>query len=109
MTLLTEMKELGSANAAQVAALAGVAPMNRDSGVLRGRQIIRGGRIGTRNALYMAATVAMRWNCGIKAFYDRLRAAGKPFKVAITAAMRKLLVLANALLREDRTWSPTPP
>ena len=109
VALLTEMKELGSANAAQVAALAGVAPMNRDSGVMRGRRMIRGGRIAARNALYMAATVAMRWNRGIKAFYDRLRAAGKPFKVAITATMRKLLVLTNTLLREDRAWSPTPP
>lgn len=109
VTLLTEMRELGAANAAQVAALAGVAPMNRDSGVLRGRRMIRGGRIAARNVLYMAATVAVRWNRGIKAFYDRLRAAGKPFKVAITAIMRKLLVLANTLVREDRVWSPTPP
>lgn len=109
LTLLTEMRELGSANAAEVAALAGVAPMNRDSGVMRGRRMIRGGRIATRNVLYMAAVVAMRYNRGIKAFYDRLRAAGKPFKVAITAAMRKLLILANSLLREDRAWLPTPP
>ena len=71
--------------------------------------MIRGGRIAARNVLYMATTVAMRWNSGIKAFYGRLRAAGKPFKVAITAAMRKLLVLTNSLLREDRAWSPTPP
>jgi transposase len=109
ITLLTEMRELGSANAAEVAALAGVAPMNRDSGMMRGRRMIRGGRIATRNALYMAAVVAMRYNRGIKAFYDRLRATGKPFKVAITAAMRKLLILANSLLREDRVWSPIPP
>ena len=109
IALLTEMRELGSANAAEVAALAGVAPMNRDSGMMRGRRMIRGGRIATRNALYMAAVVAMRYNRGIKAFYDRLRAAGKPFKVAITAAMRKLLILANSLLREDRVWSPKPP
>jgi transposase len=71
--------------------------------------MIRGGRIAARNVLYMAATVAMRWNRGIKVFYDRLRAAGKPFKVAITATMRKLLVLANTFVREDRAWSPTPP
>ncbi|MDO6584912.1 IS110 family transposase, partial [Salipiger sp. 1_MG-2023] len=57
----------------------------------------------------MAATVAVRWNPGLKAFYERLRQIGKPFKVAITAVMRKLLILANALLTEDRTWSPTPP
>ena len=108
-TLIVEMRELGEATAAQVAVLVGVAPMNRDSGMMRGRRMIRGGRIAARNVLDMAATVAMRWNRGIKAFYDRLRAAGKPFKVAITAAMRKLLVLANSLLREDRVWSPTPP
>ena len=109
VTLLTEMNELGSANAAQVSSLAGIAPMNRDSGVLRGRRMIRGGRTAARNALYMAAVVALRSNRSIRVFYDRLRVAGKPFKVAITAAMRKLLVLANSLLRDDRIWSPTPP
>ncbi|WP_375262513.1 IS110 family transposase [Palleronia sp.] len=108
-TLLSEMKELGSANSAEVAALAGVAPMNRDSGTMRGRKMIRSGRIVARNTLYMAAVVAVRWNRDIAAFYGRLRQAGKPFKVAITAAMRKLLLLANTLLKEDRAWSPTPP
>ena len=108
-TLMAEMSELGSANAAQIAALAGVAPMNRDSGLYRGRRMIRGGRMGARNALYMAAIVAVRWNDSLKVFYDRLRAAGKSFKIAITAVMRKLLVLANLLVREDRPWSPTPP
>ena len=108
-TLLSDMQELGAANAAEVSALAGVAPMNRDSGTMRGRKMIRGGRIAVRNVLYMAATVAVRWNPGLKAFYERLRKTGKPFKVAITAVMRKLLILANALLTEDRTWSPTPP
>ena len=108
-TLLSEMKELGSANSAEVAALAGVAPMNRDSGAMRGRKMIRSGRIVARNTLYMAAVVAVRWNPDLAAFYGRLRQAGKPFKVAITAAMRKLLVLANTLLRENRNWSPTPP
>ncbi|MGB3797728.1 MAG: IS110 family transposase [Alteraurantiacibacter sp.] len=108
-TLLSEMKELGNANAAEIAALAGVAPMNRDSGALRGRKMIRSGRIVARNTLYMAAVVAVRWNRDLTAFYGRLRQAGKPFKVAITAAMRKLLLLANILLKEDRAWSPTPP
>ena len=108
-TLLSEMKELGNANAAEVAALAGVAPMNRDSGTMRGRKMIRSGRIAARNTLYMAAVVAVRWNRDLAAFYSRLREAGKPFKVAITAAMRKLLLLANTLLKEDRVWSPTPP
>lgn len=83
--------------------------MNRDSGILRGRRMIRGGRTTARNILYMAAVVAVRWNPYLKAFYNRLRQAGKPFKVAITAAMRKLLLLANTLLKEDRVWSPTPP
>ncbi|CUH40859.1 Transposase IS116/IS110/IS902 family protein [Jannaschia seosinensis] len=108
-TLLVEMKELGSASAAEVAALAGLTPMNRDSGLLRGRKIIRGGRIAARNVLYMAATVAMRWNRDLAAFCARLRQAGKPFKVAITATMRKLIVLANTLLKEDQVWTPTPP
>ncbi|MBU2963832.1 transposase, partial [Citreicella sp. C3M06] len=108
-TLLSQMQELGAAKAAEVSALAGVAPMNRDSGTLRGRKMIRAGRIAVRYVLYMAATVAVRWNPGLKAFYERLRQIGKPFKGAITAVMRKLLILANALLTEDRTWSPTPP
>ena len=103
------MNELGSANAAEVAALAGVAPMNRDSGTMRGRKMIRSGRIVARNSLYMAAVVGVRFNRDLKVFYERLRTASKPFKVAITAAMRKLLLLANTLLKEDRAWSPTPP
>ena len=108
-TLLSEMKELGSANAAEVAALAGVAPMNRDSGTMRGRKMIRSGRIVARNSLYMAAVVGVRFNHDLKVFYERLRQAGKPFKIAITATMRKLLLLANTLLKEDREWVPTPP
>ena len=108
-TLLVEMKELGSANAAEVAALAGLAPMNRDSGLMRGRKTIRGARGVVRNVLYMSAVVAIRWNRDLAAFYGRLRDVGKPFKVAITAAMRKLLLLANTLLKQDRAWSATPP
>ena len=108
-TLLAEMKELDSAGAAQIAALAGVAPMNRDSGQFRGRMTIRGGRAVARRTLYMAALVAIRWNRDLKVLYERLRSAGKPLKVAITAAMRKLLILANTLLKEDRVWSATPP
>ncbi|TRD15602.1 IS110 family transposase [Palleronia caenipelagi] len=107
--LLSDMTELGSANAAEIAALAGVAPMNRDSGTLRGRRMIRSGRQSVRNALYMAAVVAVRWNEDIRVFYERLKSAGKPFKIAITAAMRKLLLLANTLLKEDRLWSSSPP
>ncbi|MGR3436139.1 MAG: IS110 family transposase [Shimia sp.] len=108
-TLMAEMPELGAASASQIASLAGVAPMNRDSGVQRGRRMIRGGRIGARNTLYMAAVVAVRWNEGFKTFYRRLRGSGKPFKVAITAVMRKLLILANTLVREDRMWTLAPP
>ena len=70
--------------------------------------MIRSGRIVARNSLYMAAVVGVRFNRDLKVFYDRLRAAGKPFKVAITATMRKLLLLANTLLKEDREWAPTP-
>ena len=108
-TLLVEMREPGAANAAEIAALAGLAPMNRDSGQFRGRKMIRGGRTAARNVLYMAATVAMRWNRDLAAFYNRLRERGKPFKIAITATMRKLIVLVNTLLTEDRMWSLTPP
>lgn len=108
-TLLAEMKELGSANAGEVAALAGLAPMNRDSGMMRGRKSIRGGRVMARNSLYMASISAVRWNGDLKVFYERLRKAGKPFKVAITAVMRKLVILANTLLKEGRAWSTTRP
>ena len=108
-TLLAEMRELGSANSAEVAALAGLAPMNRDSGMMRGKKTIRGGRVMARNILYMASVSAVRWNLDLKVFYERLRKAGKPFKVAITAVMRKLLILANTLLKEGRGWSVTPP
>jgi transposase len=94
-TLLAEMKELGCANAGEVAAFAGLAPMNRDSGMMRGRKTIR--------------VSAVRWNRDLKVFYERLRRAGKPFKVVITAVMRKLLILANTLLKEGRAWSATPP
>lgn len=108
-TLLAEMKELSSANSGEIAALAGLAPMNRDSGIMRGQKTIRGGRVMARNTLYMASVSAVRWNLDLKAFYERLRRAGKPFKVAITAVMRKLLILANTLLKEGRAWSATPP
>ncbi len=83
--------------------------MNRDSGNLRGRMTIKAGRAAVRRSLYMAVVVAIRWNRDFKSFYGRLRAAGKPSKVAITAAMRKLIILVNTLLKEDRLWSPTPP
>lgn len=98
-TLLAEMPELGKLTRNEAGALAGVAPYNRDSGTHRGRRTIRGGRIKVRRVLYMAATVAARFNPILKAFYQRLVAAGKPKKVALTAVMRKLVVLLNQLLK----------
>src|SRR6266699_927933 len=93
--LLAQMPELGSLNRAQAAALAGLAPFNRDSGKLRGRRTIFGGRRAVRTGLYMAALVATRHNPILAAFYRRLRAAGKPPKLALSATMRKLLLALN--------------
>jgi len=108
-TLISELNELGGANAKQIASLSGVAPMNRDSGSFRGKRKIGGGRKPVRDVMYMAAVVAIRWNKDMAAFYQRLKKAGKPFKVAITAVMRKLLILANTLVSENRLWSETQP
>ncbi len=107
-TLLAEMPELGSLKAKQAASLAGLAPATQQSGKWHGKARIRGGRATLRQALYMPALVAARFNPDLKAVYKRLRNAGKPPKVAITAVMRKLLITANALLRENRHWSPNP-
>lgn len=98
-TILAELPELGKLSRKEVGALAGVAPYNRDSGTLRGRRTIRGGRIKVRRVLYMAATVAARFNPILKSFYQRLVSAGKPKKVALTAVMRKLAVLLNHLIK----------
>ena len=98
-TLLAELPELGTLSRNESGALAGVAPYNQDSGEHRGRRTIRGGRVKVRRVLYMAALVASRFNPILKAFYDRLVAAGKPKKVALTAVMRKLVVLLNHLLK----------
>jgi transposase len=98
-TLLAELPELGKLSRNESGALAGVAPYNRDSGDFRGRRTIRGGRVQVRRVLYMAALVAVRFNPILKAFYQRLVAAGKPKKVALTAVMRKLIVLLNHLLK----------
>lgn len=103
-TLLAELPELGTLGRKQIAALVGVAPINRDSGTMRGRRSTWGGRTTVRTALYMAALVASRHNPLIAAFYQRLRAAGKPAKVALVACMRKLLVILNAILRDRRPW-----
>lgn len=103
-TLLAELPELGTLSRKQIAALVGVAPLNRDSGTMRGRRSTWGGRATVRSALYMAALVAARHNPIISTFYKRLRAAGKPAKVALTACMRKLLVILNAILRDRTPW-----
>lgn len=108
-TLLAYMPELGSLDNRQVAALAGLAPFDRDSGKQRGYRAIGGGRSRVRKALYMAALVASRYNPDIKAFYQRLIGAGKKPKVALVACMRKLLITLNALLRDNRSWQPAPP
>jgi len=107
VTLLSELPELGRLNRKQVAALVGVAPVNRDSGTLHGHRHIVGGRASVRPALYMAALVATRWNPAIRAFYQRLCAAGKLKKVALTACMRKLLTILNAMVRSNRRWEPS--
>lgn len=99
-TLLAGLPELGKVNNKQIAALVGLAPFNRDSGLMRGRRSIVGGRAHVRTALYMAAVTAVRHNHTIKAFYDRLIAAGKPVKVALTACARKLLIILNAMVRD---------
>lgn len=104
--LLAELPELGRANRQQIAALAGLAPFNRDSGTLRGIRRVRGGRAGVRRALYMAALSATRFNPPIKAFYQRLRASGKKAKVALTACSRKLLLMMNAMMREKFAATP---
>jgi transposase len=103
-TLLAELPELGSLTGKQLAALVGVAPLNRDSGILRGKRAVWGGRSGVRAALYMGALVAARRNPTIREFYERLVAAGKPKKVALVACMRKLLVILNAMLKHRTPW-----
>lgn len=104
-TLLAELPELGKLNRRQVAALVGVAPFNRDSGTLRGKRSVWGGRSKVRAALYMGALVASRHNPVIRDFYRRLCAAGKPKKVALTACMRKLLTIINAVLKHRVPWN----
>lgn len=106
--LLAQLPELGNLNRQQIAALVGVAPLNRDSGRFRGKRMVWGGRAPVRAALYMAALVATRHNEVIKAFYQRLIQAGKPTKVALTACMRKLLLILNAMVRHNHTWNPGP-
>jgi transposase len=104
LTLLAELPELGRLSHQEIAALVGVAPLNRDSGTLRGTRLVYGGRAPVRAALYMAALVASKCNPVIRAFYLRLRAAGKPAKVALTAGLRKLLIILNAIARSGTPW-----
>ncbi|MGH9424648.1 MAG: IS110 family transposase [Thermoanaerobaculia bacterium] len=104
-TLLAELPELGTLDRRAIAKLVGVAPMNRDSGTWRGRRAIQGGRSSVRAAVYMAALVATRHNAVIRAFYQRLLAAGKPKKVALVACMRKLLTILNTMLRTRQRWA----
>ncbi len=103
-TLLAELPELGALTRHEVAALAGVAPLNRDSGTRRGKRAVWGGRAQLRAALYMGTLAAARFNPAIKAFYDRLCAAGKPKQVALVAGMRKLLTIRNAMLAQRTRW-----
>lgn len=103
-TLLAEVPELGSLSPRELSALVGVAPLNRDSGTLRGKRTVWGGRARVREALYMGALIASRFNPAIKEFYERLVASGKPKKVALVACMRKLLTILNAVMRERTPW-----
>jgi transposase len=103
-TLIADVPELGCLSRRQISALIGVAPFNRDSGQMRGKRAIFGGRGQVRRGLYMAALAAIRFNVVIKQFYDRLVAPGKPKKVAIVACMRKLLTILNAMVRTGKSW-----
>lgn len=108
VNLLATLPELGTLNRREISALAGVAPFNRDSGRWQGKRSIFGGRAAARSALYMAALVGSRHNPVLRVFYQRLRQAGKPAKVALTACMRKLLVIINTMLKERQPWhTPT--
>jgi transposase len=106
--LLGRLPELGELTTKAIAALAGIAPINRDSGSFRGKRTIAGGRADVRTALYMAAFSATRCNPVIRSFYQRLRAHGKPFKVALVACMRKLLTILNAIMKSRTPWQYTP-
>lgn len=105
-TLLIDLPELGQLDRRLIAALVGLAPFNRDSGVMRGRRSIYGGRSHVRTMLYMAATTAIRCNPVIRPFYERLRSRGKPHKVAMVACMRKMLTILNAMVRQSTPWTP---
>ena len=105
-TLLSYLPELGTLDRKKIAALVGLAPFNQDSGQASGRRAIWGGRAEVRTVLYMSVVAALRCNSALRAFHDRLKAAGKPSLVAITATMRKLLTALNAMVRDRARWSP---
>ena len=109
VTVLAEMPELGQLNRQKIAALAGLAPFNRDSGQKRGKRRIFGGRKGIRRVLYMACVSATKCNPVIRSLYLRLMKKGKLFKVAITACMRKMLTIMNAMTRDQVNWRPPEP
>jgi len=102
--ILSSLPELGKLNRREIASLVGVAPFNRDSGKMRRRRMINGGRSDIRSALYMAAVAGSRFNPVLKVFYERLRLQGKPAKVALTACMRKLLTILNAMVKNSTVW-----
>jgi len=104
-TLVAELPELGQLSRAQIASLAGLAPFNHDSGKYRGQRHIRGGRAALRATLFMATLTATRCNSAIRSFAQRLKTAGKPFKVVITACMRKLLTILNVMVRDNKSWN----
>jgi len=108
-TLIAELPELGQLTHKQIAALVGVAPFPRDSGTMRGKRMIWGGRSSVRTALFLSTWSASKWNPVIRPFYQRLRADGKPPKVAMVACMRKLLIILNAMVRDRRNWDPSIP
>jgi transposase len=107
-TLLADLPELGRLSRREIAKLVGVAPLSRDSGTMRGRRFVQGGRATVRAVLYMAALVATKRNAVIRAFYQRLLAAGKPKKLALVACMRKLLTILNTMVRTATRWSAAP-
>lgn len=106
LTLLADLPELGRLSRREIAKLVGIAPLSRDSGTMRGRRFVQGGRAGVRAVLYMGALVATKRNVIIRAFYQRLLAAGKPKKLALVACMRKLLTILNSIVRTGQRWSP---